>query len=109
MCLERGYLDESASDAGRVGEEGTLRCFTPRERSIQARACYLGPMYCTAPNWLAPVIRALIRGPFPKELARYIGFSYTAYRISTRIFPQAIPRTPMGFIRIGLDSVRFLI
>ena len=42
-------------------------------------------------------------------LARYLGHTYTAYRISTRIFPQAIPWTPMAFLRIGLDSVRFLL
>jgi hypothetical protein len=66
-------------------------------------------MYCTSPDWLAPVIRALIRGPFPKGLARYAGFTYTAYRIATRIFPQAIPRTPMGLVRIGMDSVRYLL
>lgn len=40
--------------------------------------------------------------------ARYLGHTHTAYRISTRIFPQAIPWPPVAFIRIGLDSVRFL-
>jgi radical SAM superfamily enzyme YgiQ (UPF0313 family) len=109
MCVEHGYVDESSQDAGRIGEAQTLRCFSPRERAIQERACYLGPLYCTAPKWLAPAVRAAIRGPFPRLMARYAGFTYTAWRTATRIFPQAIPRTPVGLLRIGLDSVRYLL
>ncbi len=108
-CVERGYVDESAPDAGRIGEAGTLRCFTPQERAIQQRACYLGPLYCTSPKWLAPAVMAAIRGPFPRVLARYAGFTYTACSTAIKIFPQAIPRNPMGLLRIGLDSVRHLL
>lgn len=108
-CVKKGWLPESGADSARFHEATELSCFTPREREVQLRACYLGSLYTMAPGWAAPLVRAMIRGPFPMTLARYLGHTYTAYRISTRIFPQAIPWTPMAFLRIGLDSVRFLL
>jgi hypothetical protein len=109
MCVERGYLDESDADVGRIGEPGRLRCFTPREQAIQERACYLGPLYCMSPDWLARILAAIIRAPLPRLPLRYIGFGYTSWHAARTIFPQAIPRSPAGFFRLALDSVRYII
>jgi radical SAM superfamily enzyme YgiQ (UPF0313 family) len=109
MSVERGFMDPSDVETARVGEASTLNCFTPREKAIQARLCYLGPLYCRGPRLFAPLVRALMHAPIPPALIRPFGLAYTAYRLATRVMPWAIPRNPRVWLRIAWDSLKYML
>jgi radical SAM superfamily enzyme YgiQ (UPF0313 family) len=107
-AVKHGYLSADADPFTTLGDVSLLDCFSPKEKAIQARICYLGPIYCTAPEPLKPFIKALIKAPLPLSVAYALGAPYMVYRIATRIFWQGIPKTPGGLARLVLDSVRYL-
>jgi radical SAM superfamily enzyme YgiQ (UPF0313 family) len=108
MAAAKGYLDPAADPRNMLGQKSALRCFTEREKAIHMRIYYLGPMYCNAPSVLAPLVRAAIKAPVPLSIAHLAGATYMAYRIATRIFPEAIPRRPEAIFRIVVDTIRYL-
>jgi anaerobic magnesium-protoporphyrin IX monomethyl ester cyclase len=107
-AVQKGYLDPAVDPRNMLGQKSPLQCFTEREKATQLRLCYLGPMYCHAPRPLAALVRAAIKLPVPHSIAHLAGATYMAYRIATRIFPEAIPRTPGAILRIVVDTIRYL-
>jgi anaerobic magnesium-protoporphyrin IX monomethyl ester cyclase len=106
-AVEHGFLSADVVPFNTVMDLSLLDCFSPREKKIQARLCYLGPMYCTAPAPLKPLIRALMKAPLPPSVAYALGLPYTFYRTTTRIFWQGIPKTPGSLAQLALDSLRY--
>ena len=103
-----GDLDADTDPMVSFGTMSVLKCFTAAEKAVQVRMLHLGPLYCAGPGLARPLIRRLIRGPFPLWLAHAVGRPYGMYRIATRIIREAIPRTPGALFRIAVDSVRYV-
>lgn len=108
-AVEQGQIDAGVDVFNRMGELSAFNCFSQREKEVQARVAYLGPLYCKAPRLIAPLIRRLMTSPLPLPAARAVGTAYTTYRIATRIFPQAVPRSPRNWVQLGWDSIRYLL
>jgi anaerobic magnesium-protoporphyrin IX monomethyl ester cyclase len=107
-AVDRGDLDGDTDPMTSLATMSVLKCFTAAEKAVQVRMCHLGPLYCTLPDLARPLIHRLIRGPFPLSLTHAVGRPYMVYQLATRIFREAIPKTPGALFRIVVDSVRYL-
>lgn len=104
---QAGLLDGNADLLTRFGALSPLNSYDKREKGVQARIACLGAMYCTAPKFALPLVRGMIRKPvLPLWLAQKLGHSYTVFRIATRLFPQAIPRSPPTIARVAWEGIR---
>jgi hypothetical protein len=52
-------------------------------------------------------VKRFITWPLPLYLAKKIGFSFTVFRIATRLFPHAIPRNPLTIAKVAFDGIRY--
>lgn len=107
IAEENNYLEPDADLITRFGGLSPLNCFTHEEKEIQARIACLGTMYCTVPKFLAPAVKRLIRSRLPLGIAKKLGFSFTVFRIATRLFPHAIPRSPLTMLKVAIDGIRY--
>ena len=107
-AVDRGDLDGDTDPMTSLATMSVLKCFSAVEKAVQVRMCHLGPLYCTLPGLARPLIHRLIRGPFPLSLTHAVGRPYMVFQLATRIFREAIPKTPGALFRIVVDSVRHL-
>jgi radical SAM superfamily enzyme YgiQ (UPF0313 family) len=108
-AVARGDLDANTDPMAGIGTMSVLKCFTAAEKAVQVRMFHLGPLYCTVPDLARPLIRRLIRGPFPIWLASAVGRPYVLYLITRRVFREmTIPKTPGALFRIVVDRERRL-
>jgi hypothetical protein len=109
-AVARGDLDADTDPSGvGFGSMSVLKCFTAAEKAVQVRMFHLGPLYCTVPDLARPLIRRLIRGPFPLSLAHAVGTPYLLYLIATQVIRGvAIPKTPGALFRMVVDNVRHI-
>ena len=106
-AIEHGYMPPDADFITRFSALSPLNNYSHREKKIQARIACLGTLYCTVPAFLTPLARLLITGPVPLALAKKLGFSFTVFRIATRLFPHAIPKNPITILKVAIDGIRY--
>ena len=107
-AIEGGHLDENEEVETIFTELSVLKSYSQREKEIQARICFLGPIFCFVPEFLVPFMCFLMRSRVPLRLANRIGLTYRHYLHATRIFPQAIPRSPGSLFRLVCDTFKVL-
>lgn len=109
-AVRDGHIAPESSTTSRLTGMSEVTCFTPREKKLHLRISALGPLYVTMPAPFHHAVRALIRWPLPvpNAMLRLLQISYYSYRLATRIFPQAIPRSPVALARAVLDNLRHL-
>lgn len=106
-AIERGLISPDAELITRFSGFSPLNCYTEKEKAIQARIACLGTLYCTVPGFMTPLVEKMITAPFPMGLARKIGFSFSVFRIATRLFPHAIPLNPITIAKVAIDGIRY--
>lgn len=106
-AIDNGYIEADAELLTKFSAMSPLNTYTDEEKKIQARIACLGTMYCTVPGFLRSLVRRMISGPFPLAVARKIGFTFTVFRIATRLFPHAIPKNPVTMAKVAIDGIRY--
>jgi hypothetical protein len=106
MAVDAGHLDPQTQVGTHYLDRSVLKSYTQREKETQSRICNLGVLYVHAPRWLTPALLLLMRTRLPLTRLTRLGLFYADYRLATRIFPQAIPRTPASLLRLVRDTFR---
>jgi radical SAM superfamily enzyme YgiQ (UPF0313 family) len=106
MAVDAGHLDPQTQVGTHYLDRSVLKSYTQREKETQSRMCNLGALYVHAPRWLTPALLLLMRTRLPLTRLTRLGLFYADYRLATRIFPQAIPRTPASLLRLVRDTFR---
>lgn len=110
-AVRDGHLPpDSSPDTHLFSGVTELNCFSPQDKRTHQRIFALGPLYANLPAPLHHVIMRLIRTrfPLPEQLLKSFGLAYYSYRLATRIFPQAIPRSPRAMLHAVMDNIRHL-
>jgi len=108
QAVDAGLLDTGADVANWFNGASALNCYTPEEKNTQLRICFVGPLYVNAPRFLQPLLLRLIKSRIPIGLMLPPLAIYVTYRISTRIFPQGIPRSPSGLFHMIVETVKYM-
>lgn len=106
-AVSHGFMDEDADFITRFGARSPLKVYTEKEKNIQTRMANLGTLYCTVPECLKPVVKAMIRGPLPLFITKRIGVGFIVFRLATKIFPHAIPKNLWTIIKTAIDGIRY--
>ena len=110
IAESKGLLDSSAEKVTRFANSSPLNCYTKKEKEIQTRICYFGSIYCQAPEWMRPFLMLVIkRKIMPMKLARHLGFISQVFTIGYRVFPHAIPKSPLTLLRVAYNGVRYFL
>ena len=109
FAVDHGWLelDESELDKDCFATS-PLTCFTPEEKACQVNIAFLGPLFCHLPLFMLPLFKKIISFK-PNIIFKFIGASYSVYKIGKDIFPGVYRYNPIFLIKLFLESIRFQI
>lgn len=105
-AISHGYLDPNYDASNMFGFKSPLNCFSEKEKSMQLRLAYLGPIFADLPDFFIPLLKLLIRvNALP--VYKLIGYTYHIYKVAFFIFPGSIPLNPVKSFNIFLQALKY--
>jgi len=105
-AIECGWLPADYDSTHSYGHISPLNCFSEEDKQKQLALSYLGPLFCSLPDFMLPVLKMILKIRF-MTLFRYIGASWFIIWTSYNIFPNIYPKNPFKLLKIFFKSLRF--
>lgn len=105
-AIKHGYLDPNYGSSNMFGYKSPMNCFTEKEKNMQLRLAYLGPIFADLPDLFIPLLKVLVRvGALPVYKA--LGYTYHIYKVAFFIFPGSVPLNPFKSLAIFLQAMKY--
>jgi len=104
---EMGVLPDNFDFNQTYRNESVLTNYTDTERMRQLNLSYLATLFCWLPDFMLPVLKVLMKLPLTR-LYSMIEATTESYARGLLIFPGAVPKNPVHFVKIGLSSILYI-
>jgi len=105
FAIQAGILDQT-SEFPMIRQRTALKSYSEKEKTLQLRLAYLGPIYYCLPNCLNFTLRLLVNLPLTIFYNLICSF-WVSYGLSSKIFINAYPKNPFYILKHAWLTVKY--